>query len=109
MKNTGKSGLYTQLKFEGHLGGDDQIAGLVHGYLDASPVLILDVEGVNFDSKMIGELINLHRAFEKVWGEQPHRIALLNVSEFSNMIFNQVKLDQIIFRCNSVDEALNDL
>lgn len=109
MKKTGKPGSHTVLKYEDHIGSDSTLAEWAHDFLDAAPVLILDVEGLNFDSRLIGELINLHRSFSGVWGDQTHRLALVNLSDFSKIVFDTVKLSHIIYRYGTVSEALADL
>ena len=109
MKNTGKPGSHTILNFEDHTGSGTPLVEWAGDFLDAAPVLILDVEGLNFDSQLIGELINLHRSFTSAWEDQPHRLALVNLTEFSNMVFDQVKLSHIIHRYKSVSEAVADL
>ncbi|MEE8434027.1 MAG: hypothetical protein V3S64_04490 [bacterium] len=108
MKNTGQPGSHTILKFDEYSGSDTPMAECAENFLDAAPVLILDVEGLNFDSRLIGELINLHRSFSAVWKDQPHRLALVNLTEFSVMVFDQVKLSHIIHRYKSVAEVLAD-
>jgi hypothetical protein len=108
MKNTGQPGSHTILNFVDPTGSDTPFAEWAKDFLDAAPVLILDVEGLNFDSRLIGELINLHRSFSAVWEDQPHRLALVNLTDFSNMVFDTVKLSHIIHRYESVSEALAD-
>ena len=108
MKNTGKPGSHTILNFEEHTGSDTPLAEWAQDFLAAAPLLIMDVEGLNFDSRLIGELINLHREFSAIWKDQPHRLVLVNLTDFSDMVFNQVKLSHIIHRYGTVSEALAD-
>lgn len=106
MKNTGKPGSHTVLKFDKYSSNDTTLTQWSEKFLAAAPFLILDVEGVNFDSRLIGELINLHRSFTKVWEDKPTRLALVNLSDFSKIVFDTVKLSNIIERYESVSEAL---
>ena len=108
MKNTGKPGSHTILKFDEYSGSDTTLTQWTEKFLDAAPFLILDVEGLNFDSRLIGELINLHRYFSNAWEDQPTRMALVNLSDFSKTVFNTVKLHHIIKCHDSISEALEN-
>lgn len=76
-------------------------------FLVQSPNLVLDVRGVQFNSMLIGELVNLYRSFEAQWGERPHRIALVNLSDFSREVFHRAHLDQLFTLADSLGDALN--
>ena len=74
--------------------------------LAQNPYVVLDVEGVQFGSMQIGELVNLARVFGEAWKGKPHGLAIINPSEQTRTVFTTVKLDVILPMFDSLEEAL---
>ena len=79
----------------------------VSPFLIQAPHLVLDVEGIQFNSMLIGELVNVHRTFEERWRDEEHHIALVNLSEVSRAVFERVRLTEMFPVFGSIGEALN--
>ncbi len=77
-------------------------------YLAQNPFLLLDVEGLQFTSMNIGELVNLKGAFSKIWEPSPHRLGLLNLNSEGQQVFKISKLDQELPMFDSVAEAFKE-
>lgn len=75
-------------------------------YLATCPYLLLDVRGVQFNSMMIGEIVNLYSAFSNLWQGRTHRLALVNADDFSRRVFETTHLTERIPVYASLDEAL---
>ena len=71
--------------------------------------LILDVGGIQFNSMLIGELVNLHRRFEEGWGSDSKRITLANLTPASRAVLERVHLGEIFDLADSLADALNGL
>ncbi len=97
---------YTVLKLsESMLGGsvlEEQIASHIY----SSPMLILDVDGILFNSMLIGEVINVCKACEAHWTDARHRIALINLTKTSRAAFERMRLQDRVQLCDSLDDAL---
>ena len=109
MQNTGEPGSHTILKADFHPGDDISFSECAKPHFDAAPVLILDAEGINFDSMLIGELVNLQREFEKAWSGRETRLILVNLSDFNKRVFEQVHLENIFHIHDTIQEALATL
>jgi hypothetical protein len=72
-----------------------------------SPVLVLDVDGIQFSSMLIGEILNVHRGFADQWEGNPYRVALVNVTDTSRQVLQRVRLDTMFPMFATVDEALH--
>ncbi len=79
----------------------------IRPYLETTPELILDVSGIQFNSMLIGEIVNLHQRFEQRWKERKHRIALVNLTDTSRAVFERVRLEAYFSIFDSVAEACN--
>ena len=77
-------------------------------YLEPSPHLILDVSGIQFNSMLIGEIVNLHQRYEKRWKGRWQRIALVNLTDTSRAVFERVRLEKFFAIFDSLAEACND-
>lgn len=78
-------------------------------YLPQNPVLILDVSDVQFNSMNIGELINLYRAFDKIWEAHVHLIGMLHMDTASAKVFKAAKLDERFPLFDSMADAFKAL
>ncbi|MBI3992594.1 MAG: hypothetical protein HY342_04930 [Candidatus Lambdaproteobacteria bacterium] len=78
-------------------------------YLENTPNIVLDVEGIDFTSMLIGELANLARDFDKLWVNQPHGMAMTNLKPSSRQVMEAVKFDHIIPIARNYNEALKRL
>ena len=74
--------------------------------LENTPNIVLDVEGIEFTSMLIGELANLAREFNALWVDQPHVMAMTNLKPSSRQVMETVKFDRVIPIAHSYDEAL---
>ena len=83
----------------------DTLAAQLQPYVDLSPILVLDVTGVQFTSMLIGEMVNVHQHFEARWSDRPHRIALVNLTETSRAAFQRVRLDGYFTLHDTLAEA----
>lgn len=77
--------------------------------LEQCPYLFLDVNGIQFNSMLIGEVVNVYQEFKAHWSDHMHQIALINVSEFSVKVFQSVGLTDRVPVYESVDAALADI
>lgn len=84
---------FTFLKLKVNSQSGQSLSEQAKPFLTQNPNLILDVEGIQFTSLTIGELVNLHQVFTNHWGERPHRILLVNMTDFSREVFRRVKLN----------------
>lgn len=80
----------------------DQVSSL----FGQAPNLILDLNGIQLNSMLIGELVNLNQAFTKAWRDRAHRVALVNVTDFSQQTLRSVRLNERLPIYDSVDAAL---
>ena len=108
MKTSGVEGSYTVFKIEGKSWGSASFSQEAMTFIGEAPMLILDVEDLNFDSMLIGELVVLQRELTQYWGDTPSRLAVVNLNEFSQRVFGQVKLDHILHFYPTVSDALKD-
>jgi hypothetical protein len=60
--------------------------------VDLAPFVVLDVDGINFNSMMLGEIVNVFQANSERWGERPHGIALIRAPEVTKQILRVAKL-----------------
>jgi anti-anti-sigma regulatory factor len=67
--------------------------------------IILDVDGIQFNSMLIGELVNVHRLLEAE-KRSGHRIALINLTGASRTAMERVRLTEIFELADSIGEAV---
>jgi len=72
----------------------------------ASPFMILDVEGVQFSSMLLGEVVNLYQAFTSHWKDRRHGLAMVHVAPVSQQVMKVAKLLDRIPAYGTVDEAV---
>jgi anti-anti-sigma regulatory factor len=99
---------FTVLKLSDTMPPRETLTEQVQPYLDRSPNLILDLDGILFNSMLIGELVNVHRAFEEHWKGQTHQISLVNLSEVSRAVFERVRLTDYFPIYGSFPDAMRD-
>ena len=75
-------------------------------FLEGSPNIVLDVEGIDFTSMMIGELTNLAREFDVLWGTKPHTLTMTNLKSSSRLALETMKFDRVIPIVQNYEEAL---
>ena len=86
-------------------GESETLGAQLQPYLELSPMLVLDVANIQFNSMLIGEIVNVHQRFEKHWGDRPHRIALVNLTPASREVFQRVRLDTYFPLFDTLAEA----
>lgn len=64
--------------------------------LRSSPALILDVDGIQFTSMMLGELVNVLGSLKAVWGANKASMALVRPTTLARQVMKVSKLDQAI-------------
>ena len=64
----------------------------INPIVNSAPFLVLDVDGINFDSMMLGELVNLYTACSQRWGGRPYGVALIRAPEVTKQIVRIAKL-----------------
>jgi len=107
MKTLQLKNAYTVLRLTDVAPAQSTLTDQVEPFLGQSPQLVLDVDGIQFNSMLIGELVNVHRSFEARWKDQEHRIALVHLSDVSRSVFERVRLTEMFPIYGSVGEALN--
>ena len=80
---------------------DDQL----EPYLNVSPNLVLDLENVNFNSMMIGELMNVYNKFAEHWRDYMHKVVIIHATENTHKAFESVKLTEKIQFFPNFEEA----
>ena len=78
-------------------------------HLSQNPYLFFDVQGIEFTSMNIGELVNLVASFEEIWGNRPHLIGLLHLSDNGKAIFSRIGLAKQLPSFDSIKEALKTI
>jgi anti-anti-sigma regulatory factor len=71
----------------------------------ASATLILDVDGVQFNSMMLGELVNVLGMLKAKWGESNAAMALVRPTAMARQVMQVSKLDQAIPLFDDLDSA----
>ena len=74
-------------------------------YVGQAEHLILDVDGIQFNSMLIGEIVNLRQRYEQRWKGRQHRIALVNLTDTSRAVFERVRLEKFFAIFDSVAAA----
>ena len=106
MKNLKLDQSYTILKLSESMGAGSVLEEQIADHIHSSPLLILDVEGILFNSMLIGEIINLCMVFEAHWKDTRHRIALVNLTHTSRAAFERMHLQGRVQLCDSLGDAL---
>ncbi len=78
----------------------------VHEIIESCPNIVLDVEGIQFTSMLLGELANLAKKFEQIWEDRQHSICMTHVEPASQRVLTTVKFDRLIPIASSMDEAV---
>ncbi len=60
--------------------------------MDAAPYLVLDVDGIDFTSMILGEMVNLYMAFQEKWGSRPNGFAIIRAPEVTRQVIRTAKL-----------------
>ena len=96
-----------KLSINGEYGSSllEQLSGLLSIY----PKIIFDMEGINFNSMHLGEMINLYNAFKEIWKNEDSEVILVNVTDFSKEVFLRTKLNQIFHLHNSISDATQSI
>ncbi len=106
MKSLNVQQAYTVLKLTEQPHSAAPLSHQAEDYLGQAPMLVLDLAGIHLNSMLIGELLNLHKAFARHWRHDGARLALVNLTPLSRSVLEQVKLDGLFALCDSLDEAL---
>ncbi len=75
-------------------------------FIQATPFVVLDVEGVHFSSMLLGEVVNLYVEFSGHWKDQRHGMAMAHVPEVSRKVFQVSKLTERIPIYDTLDDAV---
>jgi len=78
-------------------------------YMGVSRALILDVDGIVFNSMRIGELVNVHKLHQERISAPDAVIALVRLTRTSRAAFERVRLDRLFALCDSFAEAIERL
>jgi anti-anti-sigma regulatory factor len=97
---------YTLLRLTDNKPSEVTLTDQVAPYIEQAKRLILDVDGIQFNSMLIGELVNLHRLFERHWGGASQRIALVNLTPSSRAVMERVRLHDIFVLADSVADVV---
>ena len=60
--------------------------------VSTAPYLVLDVDGVQFNSMMLGELVNVYMAYSERWAARPFGVALIRAPDVTKQIIKIAKL-----------------
>jgi anti-anti-sigma regulatory factor len=99
---------YTILRLTDTLPPRRTLTEQVQPYIPQSPLLILDVDGIQFSSMLIGEIVNVHRNFEEHWKGQTHQFSLVNLSDVSRAVFERVRLTDYFPIYGSLSDAVHN-
>ncbi len=73
--------------------------------MEASPFLILDADGIQFSSMLIGEVVNLYLAFQQRWQDHRHSMVLVHVPEKSKQVFRVARLVEKVPIFDDLEQA----
>lgn len=73
--------------------------------MNAAPYLVLDVDGIQFTSMMLGEIVNVYMAFQEQWGSRPNGMALIRASELTRQVLRLAKLGDKIPMFDDLEQA----
>ena len=96
------------LKLTNHSTSNLPLQEQVSPFIDQSTMLLLDVKDIQFNSMLIGEVVNVYHEFTERWRDHYHRIGLINVSEFSTKVFESVGLTTRIPVYPNAEAAFED-
>jgi anti-anti-sigma regulatory factor len=75
-------------------------------YLELSSPLILDVEGIDFNSMRIGELVNVYNRCRSRGTDPGPAVALVHLTPASRAAFERAHLDRLFLLCDSLADAV---
>lgn len=64
----------------------------IKAIVSVAPYLVLDIDGVPFNSMMLGELVNVYMAYAERWSGRPFGVALIRAPEVTKQIIRIAKL-----------------
>jgi hypothetical protein len=79
----------------------DQLATLI----DGCPRLLLDIDGIQFNSMMLGDLVSVRNALRERWGVGNEYVAVLRPTNVTRQVMKLSKLDQAIPVFDDVESA----
>ena len=97
----------TVLKLSDHSLSTRPLSEQAAPFLEKSPNLILDVAGIDFNSMLLGEIVNLHNSFAESWQGRTPRISLVIVSRTSRSLLGRANLRGRFYICDSLPEAFD--
>jgi hypothetical protein len=74
-------------------------------FIQATPFVVLDVDGIHFSSMLLGEVVNLYVEFSSHWKDQRHGMAMAHVADVSKKVFQVSRLTDRIPIYDSLDDA----
>lgn len=77
-------------------------------YIEQNPLLVLDVEGLSFNSMQIGELLNIWNRFKSHWAGKAHSLAFINLTPQAREVFKIARLSKLFQICDSLGQAMDD-
>lgn len=75
--------------------------------LEQNPFVILDCEGIELSSLIIGEFVNVLRHLNDKWRDRAHGMALVNLSPPARQMFETTKIDQMLPVYNNIPDAMH--
>ncbi len=97
----------TVLRLSDHGDSNHPLQEQIDTFMKSSPQIVLDVDGINFSSMLIGELVNVSLRLDALWeGQRTTSLSLVNVNSFSRKVLETVKLTERIPIYDTLDEAL---
>ncbi len=79
---------------------------LVGPLVEQNAFVILDCEGIELSSLIIGEFVNVLRHLNDKWQDRAHGMALVNLSPPARQMFETTKIDQMLPVYNNIPDAM---
>lgn len=73
--------------------------------LGAAPYLVLDMDGIQITSMMLGELVNLYKSFEQRWGGKACAMVIIRAPEITKQVMRIARLAEKIPLYDDLDQA----
>lgn len=73
--------------------------------VNATPYLVLDADGIQFTSFMLGEMINLYMAFHDRWSGRASTLAIIRAPDVSKQAIRVAKLGDKIMLFDDFESA----
>jgi len=77
----------------------------VQACVNASPCLILDTDGLQFTSMMLGDLVNVYSALKERWPQGNVAMGMIGASDLTRQVMRISRLDQTISVFDTLENA----